>query len=113
MVKRLYVHEEIYDEFGEKLMAFVGSLKYDKDKNLFESLSKEGLTPALCGNIQDSAGYFIHPTIVDNPPESSRVVQEERFAPILPMLRWSDEDNVIARANDTEMGLGRRYGAVI
>jgi acyl-CoA reductase-like NAD-dependent aldehyde dehydrogenase len=76
-------------------------------------LSKEGLTPALCGNIQDSAGYFIHPTIVDNPPESSPVVQEERFAPILPMLRWSDEDNVIARANDTEMGLGRRYGAVI
>jgi acyl-CoA reductase-like NAD-dependent aldehyde dehydrogenase len=77
MVKWLYVHEEIYDEFREKLMAFVGSLKvgdgteadvfvghvqnsmqYDKAKNLFGSLSKEGLTTALCGNIQDSAGYF-------------------------------------------------------
>ncbi|GFF89612.1 probable aldehyde dehydrogenase [Aspergillus lentulus] len=125
MIKRLYVHEEIYDEFREKLVAFVGLLKvgdgtepdvffgpvqnsmqYDKTKNLFGSLSKEGLTTALGGTIQDSAGYFIHPTIVDNPPESSRVVQEEPFAPILPMLRWSDEDDVIARANATDMGLG-------
>jgi acyl-CoA reductase-like NAD-dependent aldehyde dehydrogenase len=125
MVKRLYVHEEIYDEFLEKLVAFVGSLKvgegtepdvffgpvqnivqYDKAKDLLGSLSKEGLMTALGGTIHDSAGYFIHPTIVDNPPESSRVVQEEPFAPILPMLRWSDEDDVIARANATEMGLG-------
>lgn len=125
MVKRLYVHEKIYDEFREKLVAFVGSLKvgdgtepdvffgpvqngmqYDKAKNLFESLSTEGLKTALGGTIQDSTGYFIHPTIVDNPPESARVVQEEPFAPILPMLKWSDEDDVIARANATETGLG-------
>ncbi|GFF27415.1 probable aldehyde dehydrogenase [Aspergillus udagawae] len=125
MVKRLYVHEKIYDEFREKLVAFVGSLKvgdgtepdvffgpvqngmqYGKAKDLVESLSAEGLTTALGGTIQDSAGYFVPPTIVDNPPESARVVQEEPFAPILPMLRWSDEGDVIARANATEMGLG-------
>ncbi|GIJ88214.1 hypothetical protein Asppvi_007132 [Aspergillus pseudoviridinutans] len=125
MVKRLYVHEKIYDEFREKLVAFVASLKvgdgtepdvffgpvqndmqYGKAKDLVESLSAEGLTTALGGTIQDSAGYFVPPIIVDNPPESARVVQEEPFAPILPMLKWSDEDDVIARANATEMGLG-------
>jgi acyl-CoA reductase-like NAD-dependent aldehyde dehydrogenase len=51
-------------------------------------------------------GYFIPPTIIDNPPETSRIVQEEPFAPILPILRWSDEADVIARANASEMGLG-------
>lgn len=40
-------------------------MQYDKAMDLFGSLSKEGLTTALCGNIQDSAGYFIRPTIVD------------------------------------------------
>jgi acyl-CoA reductase-like NAD-dependent aldehyde dehydrogenase len=39
------------------------NMQYDKAKNLFGSLSKEGLTTALHGNIQDSAGYFIHPTM--------------------------------------------------
>ncbi|PKX97774.1 aldehyde dehydrogenase family protein [Aspergillus novofumigatus IBT 16806] len=125
MIKRLYVHEKIYDEFWEKLVAFVQSLKvgdgtqpdvffgpvqnsmqYDKAKCLLESLSSEGLKAAHSGTINDSAGYFIHPTIVDNPPESARVVQEEAFAPILPMLKWSDEEDVIKRANATETGLG-------
>lgn len=45
-------------------------------------------------------------TLVDNPPEKSRLVTEEPFGPILPLLRWSDEDDVIARANDTPWGLG-------
>ena len=44
-------------------------------------------------------------TIVDNPPEDSRVVREEAFGPVLPMLRFNDLDEVIARANDTEYGL--------
>ncbi|GIJ85596.1 hypothetical protein Asppvi_004455 [Aspergillus pseudoviridinutans] len=123
VIKRLYVHEKIYDEFREKLVAFVQSLKvgdgtqpdvfigpvqnsmqYDKAKDLFKST--ERLKTALGGNIDESAGYFIHPAIIDNPPESSRVVQEEPFAPILPMLKWSDEEDVITRANATETGLG-------
>jgi acyl-CoA reductase-like NAD-dependent aldehyde dehydrogenase len=125
MIKRLYVHEKIYDEFLEKLVTFVKTLKvgdgteadtffgpvqnkmqFDKAKDLFSSISTENLTTALGGSIEDSTGYYIHPTIINNPPETSRVVQEEAFAPILPVLKWSDEDDVIRRANALETGLG-------
>ncbi|KAJ5979827.1 hypothetical protein N7481_007125 [Penicillium waksmanii] len=125
MIKRLYVHEKIYDEFLEKLVAFVKTLKvgdgteadtffgpvqnkmqYEKAKDLFSSISSDKLKAVLGGSIEDSKGYFIHPTIIDNPPESSRVVQEEPFAPILPVMKWSDEDDVIAKANALETGLG-------
>lgn len=125
MIKRLYVHENIYDEFLDKLVTFVKSLKvgdgteedtffgpvqnkmqYEKAKDLFSTLSTENLKAALGGSIENSSGYYIHPTIVDNPPEGSRVVQEEAFAPILPVLKWSDEDDVIQRANALKTGLG-------
>lgn len=125
MIKRLYVHENIYDQFLDKLVTFVKTLKvgdgteedtffgpvqnkmqYEKAKDLFSSISTENLKAALGGTIEDSKGYFIHPTIIDNPPESSRVVQEEPFAPILPVIKWSDEDDVIEKANAPDTGLG-------
>lgn len=125
MIKRLYIHEKIYDEFRDKLVQFVQSFKmgegnepdvfigpiqnemqFGKAKNLFETIEKDGLKPALGGKIPDSDGYFVPPAIIDNPPESSRVVKEEPFAPILPLLKWSSESDVIDRANDTDMGLG-------
>lgn len=125
MIKRLYVHEKIYDEFLNKLVTFVKTLKvgdgteadtffgpvqnqmqFEKAKDLVGSISTENLKPALGGSIEDSTGYYIHPIIIDNPPETSRVVQEEPFAPILPVLKWSDEDDVIGRANALETGLG-------
>ncbi|KAJ5652922.1 hypothetical protein N7507_010348 [Penicillium longicatenatum] len=125
MIKRLYVHEKIYDTFMEKLVAFVKNLKvgdgteadvfvgpvqnkmqFEKAQDLFKTITTDNLKAALGGSIQESAGYFIHPTIIDNPPENSRVVQEEPFAPILPVMKWSDEDDVIAKANALETGLG-------
>ncbi|OOQ84711.1 aldehyde dehydrogenase [Penicillium brasilianum] len=125
MIKRLYVHEKIYDQFLEKLIAFVKTLKvgdgtepdvffgpvqnkmqFEKAKDLFNSISTEKLNAVLGGTIEDSKGYFIHPTIIQNPPESSRVVQEEPFAPILPVMKWSDENDVIEKANALETGLG-------
>lgn len=127
MIKRLYVHEKIYDEFLEKLVAFVKTLKvgdgndsnvflgpvqnkmqFEKAKNLFSTITTDNLKAVLGGPIDDSQskGYFIHPAIIDNPPENSRVVQDEAFAPILPVLKWSDEADVIERANASESGLG-------
>ncbi|KAJ5691796.1 hypothetical protein N7462_001219 [Penicillium macrosclerotiorum] len=125
MIKRLYVHENIYDQFLEKLVAFVKGLKvgegteddvfvgpvqnkmqYEKAKDLFSTISTDNLKAVLGGTIEESKGYFIHPTIIDNPPESSRVVQEEPFAPILPVMKWSDEEDVIQKANALETGLG-------
>jgi acyl-CoA reductase-like NAD-dependent aldehyde dehydrogenase len=126
MIKRLYVHEKIYDAFLAKFVEFVknlpvgpgtnsdtffgpvqNSMQYEKAKELFSTITTENLTAALgSASIADSDGYFIHPTIIDNPPETSRVVQEEPFAPILPVLKWSDEEDVLARANGVETGLG-------
>ncbi|KAM5472307.1 hypothetical protein MauCBS54593_002898 [Microsporum audouinii] len=125
MIKRLYVHERIYDRFRDALVkhtkalksgeghipgVFFGpvqnSMQYEKVKSLIEAINKEGVKPALGGNTEESEGYFITPTIIDNPPETSRIVTEEPFGPVLPLLKWSDEDDVIARANNTKMGLG-------
>ncbi|KAF3491865.1 aldehyde dehydrogenase [Arthroderma uncinatum] len=125
MIKRLYVHEKIYDQFRDALVKHTEALKsgeghtpdvffgpiqnnmqYEKVKSLMEAINKEGVKPALGGKVEESKGYFITPTIIDNPPETSRIVTEEPFGPVLPLLKWSDEDDVIARANDTKMGLG-------
>lgn len=51
-------------------------------------------------------GFFVRPVVVDNPPDSARVVVEEAFGPIVPLLKWSDEADVLRRANDTRLGLG-------
>ena len=46
------------------------------------------------------------PTIIDMPADDSRIVTEDFFGPVLPLLTWFDEDEVVARANNTLMGLG-------
>jgi acyl-CoA reductase-like NAD-dependent aldehyde dehydrogenase len=62
---------------------------------------KERLSPEVEG-----AGFFIPPTIVRDIPHDARLVQEEQFGPILPVLRYDDLDDAIASANDSEFGLG-------
>ena len=51
-------------------------------------------------------GYFIAPTIVRDLPDSARLVREEQFGPVLPVLAYDDIDEVITRANDSDYGLG-------
>lgn len=81
--------------------------RYEKVKDMYADISKCGYKQALEGSVsEDSKGYFITPAIIDNPPEKSRIVVEEPFGPIVPLLKWSDEDDVIERANDSKMGLG-------
>ncbi|OBT62486.1 hypothetical protein VE03_08001 [Pseudogymnoascus sp. 23342-1-I1] len=129
-IKRLYVHESIFEEFCDALVAAVKAFKlgegvgegendptmnigpvqnemqYERIKGFFNDIEKEGWKVAVGGKIEESPGYFINPTIIDRPKEDSRIVVEEPFGPILPILSWSDEDDVIARANNTRMGLG-------
>lgn len=124
--KRIYIHDSVYDAVRDELVAYaktvvVGDGANDetqlgpiqnapqlaKVKEYFDDCAKNGYTFALGGQIDDSAqGWFVPVTIVDNPPEDSRLVVEEPFGPILPLLRWSDEDDVVRRANDTVWGLG-------
>ncbi len=125
-IKRIYVHEKIYDDFLAALVnvikqfkvggytdaeAFFGpiqnKMQYGKLQELYSQISEEGWKVALGGVKKNKGkGYFVNPTIVDNPPEDSRIVVEEPFGPIVPVLKWSDEADVISRANDSIMGLG-------
>lgn len=124
--KRLYIHEDVYDSVRDALVSYARTVKvgdgaeddtqigpiqnlqqYEKVKEFFEDSRAEGHTFALGGQIdENAAGWIVPVTLVDNPPEGSKVVVEEPFGPILPLLKWKDEADVITRANDTIWGLG-------
>ncbi len=122
--KRLYVHEDIYEAVRDRLVKLIegasmgdgseqGVLfgpvqnlpQFNRVTALIEEARAEGLTLYQGVTPSSEGGYFIPLTLVDNPPDSARVVQEEAFGPVLPLLRFSSVDEVIARANDTEYGL--------
>lgn len=124
--KRLYVHEAVYDEVLKEMVTFIRTQKvgdgaesdtvlgpiqnepqYEKVIEYFDDCRKQGYRFAVGGEIDRKAkGWFIPVTLVDNPPEHARIVTEEPFGPILPVLKWKDEADVIRRANDTVYGLG-------
>lgn len=123
--KRMYVHDDIYDEVKAALLTYAATVQigdgskqgtqigpinnrpqFERVKELIEDCRVQGYAMNVSGKPTEGAGYFLPLTIVDNPPETSRIVQEEQFGPVLPMLRFTDIDDVIARANDTQYGLG-------
>jgi aldehyde dehydrogenase (NAD+) len=124
--KRLYVHDDIYEAFAEALVDLARQAKmgdgteqgitfgpvqnkpqYDRVRGLIEDSRSNG-HKFLTGQdtVVPGRGYFLPLTIIDNPPAASRVVQEEQFGPVLPLLRFSDIDAVVEQANRTEYGLG-------
>ncbi|KAF3062484.1 Phenylacetaldehyde dehydrogenase [Daldinia childiae] len=123
--KRIYVHEAVYDAVLAAMVEFVKTLKlgsgedaytgpisnidhFEYVKDLLANVESSKLTVETGSTkpLSDMNGYYIIPTIMDNPPEDARVVIEEQFAPVLPLMKWSDEADVISRANNTNMGLG-------
>ncbi|KAF1809620.1 aldehyde dehydrogenase [Eremomyces bilateralis CBS 781.70] len=124
--KRIYIHQDIYKPFVEAMVKFTQSLKvgktddegvllgpiqnamqYEKVKGYFEDSKKNGYKFAVgADTVATSEGYFVQPTIIDNPPADSRIHNEEPFGPIVPTQPWTDEEEVIARANNTNTGLG-------
>ncbi|MDO9570286.1 MAG: aldehyde dehydrogenase family protein, partial [Hydrogenophaga sp.] len=122
--KRMYVHEDVYDDVARELVAYAKTVKvgngmeagtelgplqnkmqYDKVSKLLADSRDAGLKFLLGGTPEQKPGYFIPVTLVDNPPEDSRVVVEEAFGPVLPLLKYKDVEDVIARANNTQYGL--------
>ncbi len=85
-------------------------MQYEKVRGFLHDVKADGLKVAFGGQeiptTASATGYYIHPTIVDNPPDTARIVTEEPFGPILPLLSWETEDEVVARANATNYGLG-------
>ena len=124
-IKRLYVHDSIYDNFVRDFVAYasdkvVGNgmdpntdlgpiqnkMQYSKLLEMFTDVKANGYKIALGGEIDESLpGNFVPITIIDNPPRDSRIVREEPFGPILPLVRWTDLEDVIADANNTDFGL--------
>jgi acyl-CoA reductase-like NAD-dependent aldehyde dehydrogenase len=80
-------------------------MQYDKVRALIEETRNEGKIIAG-GTFPDGPGYFIRPTIVRDIDDNARLVREEQFGPVLPVLSYTTIDDVIKRANDTEYGLG-------
>ena len=80
-------------------------MQYEKVKGFLEDARKNGNVIAG-GSAMDRPGYFIEPTIVRDIKEGSKLVDEEQFGPVLPVIKYSDNDDVIRRANATNYGLG-------
>jgi acyl-CoA reductase-like NAD-dependent aldehyde dehydrogenase len=80
-------------------------VQFEKVKEFIEDARVRGKIVAG-GKALNRDGYFIPPTIVRDIPDDARLVQEEQFGPVLPVLRYSNLDDAIARANGTEYGLG-------
>lgn len=97
-VKRVYVHESVYDEFLAALVKFVESLKSGTDEESFlgpvaneqnfnrvrgflEGVERAGLKIATGGTkpLADKKGFWLPATVIDNPPEDAEIVQEEQF----------------------------------
>ena len=122
-LKRLYVHESIYDEVidelsaianetvvgngleqGTKLGPLQNKMQYDKVKEILDEARDKG-TIAAGGEVPDQPGYFIKPTIVRDIEEGTRLVDEEQFGPVLPVIKYSEVSDVVQRANDSDYGL--------
>jgi succinate-semialdehyde dehydrogenase / glutarate-semialdehyde dehydrogenase len=127
--KRVYVFDEIYDEFMEGLTKRVyryelgdGMEKAEKPKIRMGPLNAArhrdvladqlqdaldgGAKVAVGGNGHDGKGYFFEPTVIEDAPYDSRVVREETFGPLLPVFKVNDVDEAIRLANDSAYGLG-------
>jgi acyl-CoA reductase-like NAD-dependent aldehyde dehydrogenase len=122
-VKRVYVPAPMYDEFcdelarlakeaivddGSKQGTTIGpvqnKMQFDKVNALIADARERG-TILSGGEAMDRPGYFIAPTIVRDLDDDAPLVREEQFGPVLPVLKYDDIEDVIARANDSDYGL--------
>jgi len=130
-IKRLYVHESQYDEMIERLADLANNAKaalgdgqnkatkYGPLNNkaqlqlvidLVEDARKAGAKIVTGGQRAQPAGvengYFYEPTVVADIADDARLVVEEQFGPVLPILKYTDVEDALRRANDSEFGLG-------
>jgi acyl-CoA reductase-like NAD-dependent aldehyde dehydrogenase len=128
--KRVFVHDSVYDAFVSQLVERVGryepgdgTTKPEKPKlrmgpihtrqgrdELLEQIDSGVSTGGellIGGGTGDGErGYFLEPAVIAEPDDGSRLMSEEVFGPVLPVLRFTDFDDAIRRANDTPYGLG-------
>ena len=124
-IKRLYVpaavHADFVDAFvavardkvlgnglepGTDLGPIQNTMQHDKLRGMLADISANGYDVRLGGSVDEARpGNFVPITIVSDPPDDSRLVREEPFGPVLPILSYDSVDEAVARANDTDFGL--------
>ena len=123
-MKRLYVHDSLYDAMCKEFSRLaseavlgdgldpkttIGPLQnaqqLEKVAGYLQGASKTG-TIIAGGTLLDGPGYFMRPTVVRDISDGDPLVDEEPFGPILPIISYTDIDDVICRANGSTYGLG-------
>ena len=123
--KRVYIHEDIYDELSAAIADYaknvtvgdgshqgtgVGPIQnkkqFDRVCELIQDAKDKGYKFLTGGDVDPSGtGYYVPITILDNPPEDARIVAEEQFGPVMPLMKFSTTEEVIERANASDYGL--------
>ena len=125
---RLYVHDQVYDAFVDKLAGAVAALKIGdgfaagvalgplidgkavaKVREHIEDAQSLGAKIVQGGGPHALGGNFFEPTILVDVPDNARVAREETFGPLAPVFRFFDDAEVIKKANDTEFGLAAYF----
>ena len=123
-LKRLYVHERIHDAVCRALVDYgrpipmgdgmdernvLGPLQNERQFKrvieLVDDAKAHGAKVLLGGAPRGGTGYFYPVTFLSEVTDGMRIVDEEQFGPVLPIIRYSDLDDAIARANGTDFGL--------
>ncbi|WP_413221891.1 NAD-dependent succinate-semialdehyde dehydrogenase [Tritonibacter mobilis] len=121
---RIYVHEAVAEEFTRRFSAAMGALKVgngtdpsvdvgplvnadtrDKVAAFVADAVAKGAKIEIGGTQPEGPGFFYPPTVLSNVPETADCVHDEIFGPVAAIQTFSDQDDVIRRANDTEYGL--------
>jgi succinate-semialdehyde dehydrogenase/glutarate-semialdehyde dehydrogenase len=121
---RFHVAGRVADEFAQKLADRLGSMKVGrgteegvevgplidatqrgKVAELVTDALDKGARAVVGGHERDGAGYFYEPTVITDVPDTASLLKEEIFGPVAPVKGFTDEDEAIAAANDTEYGL--------
>jgi acyl-CoA reductase-like NAD-dependent aldehyde dehydrogenase len=124
-LKRLFVHEDQYDEVVQKFSAYVAGIpvgngldpknligpvsnemQYDKVVGLVEDARRAGARIVVGGNPANKPGYFYPLTVIADTHDDMRVVKEEQFGPVIPVLKYTTVEEAIERANSLNVGLG-------
>jgi succinate-semialdehyde dehydrogenase/glutarate-semialdehyde dehydrogenase len=121
---RFHVASGVADEFAEKLAGKLGAMKVGRgteddvkvgplidgdqrgkvDELVRDALAK-GAEVVVGGSARDGAGYFYDPTVLAGVKPDSRLLKEEIFGPVAPVIGFDEEEAAVAAANDTEFGL--------
>ncbi|NND21592.1 MAG: NAD-dependent succinate-semialdehyde dehydrogenase [Silicimonas sp.] len=121
---RLYVHDAVHDDFVAKFTEAMAKLKLgngledgvdvgplvnaetrDKVGEFVRDAIEKGAKLHLGGDVPDGKGFYFPPTVLSNVPETADCVHDEIFGPVAAIQSFSDTEDVIRRANNTEYGL--------